>query len=416
VGLPGPSGPAKLGGLDVPSATSVAAVLAVVLAAALVIPLVSERVRVPGIVALIVTGTLLGPNVLGVVEPSGLVGLLGALGLLYLMFLAGLELDLGVLFGRRGEVATLGALTFAIPMAVGCVVLLVVGYPLLSAVLIGSAFASHTIVAFPEFHRTGSVASRAVTTALGATIVAVIGALVVLVAVLRIASNTNGLLAVWLPIVTGLGVVFGAGFLLPKATSAAFRLVRDHRGGRFAYAMVVLFLCVGLAEAFGLDGIIGAFVAGLGLNRNIPRGSATMDGIETLGTTLLIPIFLLTVGMIVDPGLVGSWPVAVLAGIFAAIAIGTKLIAAGATAPLFGYARDEVGAVFSLTSAQAAATLAAVVLGVRAGLIDQATVNAVVVVVLVTCVVASWVGARVAPRLRRPHTIRPLVPGNGGRP
>jgi len=381
---------------------------AVLTALILVVPLLSERVRIPATVGLILAGALVGPGALGLLVREGAVGTLGSAGLLYLLFLAGLELDLDEFARNRRDSIVFGVLTFAVPMTLGFGSSLLLGFGVLPSVLIASCWASHTLLSYPIFRRHGVAASRSVATGVGGTILTDTAALMVLVVVVRahggaLSGSFLGLLALGTGV---LGVVTMAA--LPRLGRWFFGSYAQDAGVRFAFILAALFASSALAHLVGLEPIIGAFLAGLGLNRLVPNGSRLMDRIEFLGGNLLTPIFLISVGLLIDFRLLSDPRTILMAVVFTTVAVAAKGLAAMASGKVLGYSRAEVGALFALSNAQAAATLAAVVIGLRAGLIDTDVVNAVVMVILVSCLVASWVAGRVAPRLVAPMARRTL--------
>jgi Kef-type K+ transport system membrane component KefB len=381
---------------------------AVLMGLVLVVPLIAERLRVPAIVGLVLAGALVGPGGLNLVAREGAVGTLGTMGLLYLMFLAGLELDLEEFVTHRHDSIVFGVLTFVLPMAIGFGSAMVLGFGVFASILLASCWASHTLLTYPVFRRHGTVASRSVSTSVGGTILTDTAALIVLVIV---AGAVQGSLSAgfWALLATGMAVV-GVMTLgvLPRVGRWFFSRFAHEQGVRFAFVLAMLFGASALAHLAGLEPIIGAFLAGLGLNRLVPNGSRLMERIEFVGSNLLIPIFLLAVGLLIDFRLLTDPRTLLIAAVFTTVAILGKLLAAVAAGTWLGYDRTEIGAMFALSNAQAAATLAAVVVGERVGLLDTTVVNAVVMVILVTCLVSSAAAARLAPRLAKPAPKRTL--------
>lgn len=382
---------------------------AVLMGAILAAPVLSRLLRVPDLVVLVLLGTLVGPATFGLLERKGPIELLGTVGLLYLMFVAGLELDLDDFVEQRRDSLVFGGVTFLVPMALGTVVSLAMGFPLLAAILLASCWASHTLVTYPTFRRFGTMRSRSVTASVGATILTDTAALLVLAVVARAHQGDLGP-AFWLTLVPSLGVLgFLTLWVLPRVAGRFFAGPGQDRSLRFAFLLTALFLISALAELAGIEAIVGAFLAGLALNRLVPNASALMEQVEFLGSHLLIPLFLLSVGMLIDPRVAVTDPASLgVAAGFIAVALGAKWLAAFGTGKVLGYDRAEIGAMFSLSGAQAAATLAAVIVGVNVGLIDAGTVNAVILVILATCLVTSWTATRYAPQLPHPHEKRLL--------
>ncbi len=381
---------------------------AVLVAAILLAPIAARRVRLPEIVVVLVAGFLIGPTGLGLVERAGVVEVLGNVGLLYLMFVAGLELDLDDFLEHRRDSAGFGAATFLIPMGLGTVTSLALGYDLLAALLLASCWASHTLVSYPIFQRVGTVGNRAVATSVGATIITDTAALLVLAVVARAHQGalTPVFWATLLPslVLVTLGVIVG----LPRLAKRFFSGIGQDRSLRFLFVMVALFGVASLFEFIGIEAIVGAFLAGLALNRSVPNGGPLMERIDFLGGTLFIPLFLLATGMLIDLQVLAEPRTLVIGAAFTAVALVAKFLAAAGAGKVLRYTTPEIGAMFALSSAQAAATLAAIVVGLNVGLLDEPTVNAVMMVILVTCLVAPAAASRYAARLPRPTPERDL--------
>ncbi len=369
----------------------------------LVMPRVAEKLRLPGVVGLTVGGMLVGPFGFGVLERDGPVELLGGAGLLFLMFEAGLELDRDVLAQERRQTFVFGVLTFAAPFALGVAMHLWLGYSGLAALLLASCWSSHTLLAYPVFQRGRVTANRAVTVGLGGTVITDTAALLFLVAVARLEQGDLGLgyVATTGPVLVVAGVMIL--WALPRLGSWFFSSIGQERSARFLFVMLALFASASLAELAGVEPIIGAFMSGLALNRIVVHGSTLSTQVAFFGSNLLTPMFMISVGMLIDPALLISDATTLTraAGFTAAVVAG-KASAAYLTGRIFQWRRAEILALFSLSVAQAAATLAAVFVGFDIGLLDESTVNAVIIVILITCVLASLTGGVVVSRLPPP--------------
>jgi Kef-type K+ transport system membrane component KefB len=381
---------------------------AVLTAAILLAPLLARRLKLPEVVAVVVVGFAIGPTGLGLVERAGVVEVLGNVGLLYLMFVAGLELDLDDFIEHRRDSIGFGVLTFVVPMTLGTVTALALGYELLASLLLASCWASHTLVTYPVFQRVGTMGNRAVATSVGATIITDTAALVVLAVVAR--AHQGALTPVfWATLLPSMALLTAGAVLgLPRLARWFFSGRGQDRSLRFLFVMVALFVVASLAEVIGIEAIVGAFLAGLALNRSVPNGGALMERIDFLGASLFIPLFLLATGMLIDVQVLLEPRTLLVGASFTAVALGAKLLAAFVTGKVLGYDGVEIGAMFSLSAAQAAATLAAIVVGLNVGLIDEDTVNAVMMVILITCLVSPAAASRYATRLPRPATDRDL--------
>lgn len=381
----------------------------------LVVPLLFERFRVPGIIGLIVVGAAIGPHGLGLLARDRTIVLLGTVGLLYLMLLVGLELDLEE-FGRsRRRSLGFGALTFGIPGAAGAGLAVLLGYEPPSALLIAAVFASHTLLAYPIASRLGIVKNGAVTVALGGTILAEVLALLVLAIVVR--SRGSALdAAFWLQLAVPFAVYVGAVlWVLPRLGRWFFRTVGGEGGTEFLFVMAALFTVAYLAHFGGVEPIIGALLAGLALNRLIPHTGALMSRITFAGNALFIPFFLLSVGMLVDVRALNgarAWTISIslTLGVIAA-----KWLAARVAGRAFGFTAAEAGTVFGLTVPHAAGTLAIVLVGFGAGILDQTEVNGVVLMILATCLAGPWAVERYGRRVALAEEQRPYESGSGPR-
>ena len=401
-----------LAALDLPLRDPVAvftAVLLVLLAA----PLVARR-GVPASVALLVAGVALGPHALGVLDRDATMVLLGTVGLLYIMFLAGLEIDLHEFARHRRQSVVFGGLTFALPQLVGTAVgHWGLGLGWAASVLLGSVFASHTLLAYPAAARLGLGKETAVTTAVGATILTDTLALLVL-AVVATGARSGGGLDLWVLVrVSGSLAAFGALVLWGVPRLGAWFLARAAQDAtvEFVFVLTVVFACALAVEALGVEPIIGAFLAGLALNRLVPEGGALANRVGFFGNAVFVPFFLLSTGMLVDlgafaggPGAARSWGVA---GAMVATILATKGAAAWATRPAFGYSADQARLAYGLTVPQAAATLAAVLVGVEVGLFGPAVLNGTIAMVLVTCLVGPWLVEAAGRRLAASAAARP---------
>ncbi|CAN5680037.1 cation:proton antiporter [soil metagenome] len=358
----------------------------------LLAPLLMQRFRVPGLIGVILSGTIVGPNGLNLLARDQTIVLLGTVGLLYLMFMAGTEIDLHGFKRYRNRSLIFGSLTFLIPQGAGTIIFLMMGFSWPAAILIASMFASHTLVSYPIAMRFGIAKNQAVTTAVGGTIITDTAALLVLAVV---AASTRGALdaTFWIQLVVFLSIYMVViWFGLPRLGRWFFR--RQKTGGISEYLFVFTALFAGayLAEVAGVEAIVGAFLVGLALNRLIPDQSLLSNRIHFVGESIFIPFFLLSVGMLVDVRVLAAdiraWQVMLSMTVTVVLA---KWLAAKISERIFGYSTEEGWTIFGLSVPQAAATLAATLIGVEIGLFDDAVLNGAVMMILVTCLLGPWV-------------------------
>ncbi len=369
-------------------------------------PPLLERARLPGIVGLLIGGFLIGPNGLNLIGAGNTtVPELGQLGLLYLMFVAGVELDLGLVRVYRRAVIIFGLLAFSIPMLLGSAIGFSMNWSAPAALLLGSLMASHTLLVYPTVRNAGLAAHRAVATAVGATVLTDTASLVVLAAVSGSQLEGGSAASIGLQVAFGLVVVvIFALVVLPRLVRLGFRYLGTDRVVRYLLAVTSFLAAATLADSLGIEGIVGAFFAGLGLNRLVPNEGPLMERIDFFGSAVFVPIFLVSVGFLLRPSVMIQGETLKLAGLFLAAAIGGKAIASLITRGALRLSARETALMLGLTLPQAAATLAATVIGFDIGLFDQSVVNAVLVLILVSIVAATVIVERVKRDVPVPKT------------
>jgi len=371
-------------------------VLALALASFLIAPILIERVGLPGIVGIVLAGTALGPNGLGILARSEAIVLLGNAGLVYLLFTVGLELDLRRFFSAPEDAALFGTISFGLPFVVGTgVCMLVLGFDVWAAMLLAAVFATHTLLAYPVVNKLDLTKNSAVTAVFGGILFTDTAGLIVLALSLGVIQDG---LTLWLvgEIAVSLLVLFGGLWLVvPPVARWFFRNTSQESYFEFLFVATLIFAAASLAEGLGLAAILGAFVAGIALNREIARGGTLMNRIEFFGNAFFIPFFLFHVGMLVDPAVIVSGPETLwISTVILGVMFSTKIVAAGAVGRIQGYSRNQVGVLVGLSIGQAAAALAITLLGFEAGVFSADVLNAVVVMILATAVASPWLTER----------------------
>ncbi|MBE9041738.1 cation:proton antiporter [Oscillatoriales cyanobacterium LEGE 11467] len=373
----------------------------VLLLVILIVPPIFERLRLPRLVGLLVTGILLGSNGLGILDAkSETMKLLSDVGKIYLMFVAGLEIDLAEFRKTKDRSLGFGIATFLIPLIVGSAIGLVFGFSPNASILIGSLMASHTLLGYPIVNRLGVVGNQAITVTVGATIFTDIAALLVLAICVSIHagefSATNLILQLVALGVYSALILFGFDW----AGKEFFRRTGDEEGNQFLFVLLAVFLAAVGAQAINVDKIVGAFLAGLAVNDVVGRGPVE-EKVEFVGSTLFIPFFFVGMGLLLDiPAFLISLRedlgliLAIVGGL-----LGAKFLAAGIAKLLYGYNWDETLTMWSLSLPQVAATLAAALVGLNAGLIPESVFNTTIVLMLVTSIAGPVMTARFASRL-----------------
>ncbi len=363
-------------------------IFATVMLIVLLAPMLFRRLGVPGLVGLIVAGAIVGPNAIGLLERGDTFELLGTVGLLYLMFTAGLSMDLNQFAQQKGRSFVFGLISFLVPqllaLAAGHYLM---GWDLMTALLVGAVVGSHTLLAYPIAERLGIAKNPSVTMTMGGTMVTDLVSLLILAIVSALVSGESGLLF-WVQfavLVGGYGAIIF--FALPRLGRTFFQGSDRQADMEFVFLLAVVFVASYAAELVYLAPIIGAFMTGNALNRLVPERSALMLRIKFVGDALFIPFFLISVGMLVDASvLVQGLEVWLLAGLLTALVWGGKYIAAQAVQWIYRYSNTERWVIFGLSTPQAAATLAVTLIGFEMGLFSEALVNAVILLILVTSI------------------------------
>ena len=263
-------------------------------------PLVFNRLKIPHIIGMILAGILIGPYGLNILLRDSSFELFGKVGIFYIMFLAGLEMDMEGFRRNKLDGIFFGIMTFLIPFIAGlCLGICVLDYSFPASILLACILASHTLVSYPIVSRYGVNRRSVVTISIAATMIALLSALIILAGFAN-AFRGNGGFAFWIwflvKVILYCIVIF---FLLPRLTRWFFQRYVNHVT-LFTYVLTMVFFCGGLAEFCGMEGILGAFLAGLVFNRFIPRVSPLMNRIEFVGNALFIPYFLIGVGMLIN--------------------------------------------------------------------------------------------------------------------
>ena len=400
-------------------------IFCVVLLIIAIAPNLSQLLKLPHLVVLIILGTILGNNVLAIISRDAQLILLEKIGLLYIMLLAGLQMDLKN-FKRLGMRSLFfGFLTFGIPLAVG----ILSGYwltgAILSSLLLGILYSPHTLVSYPIMARLGIVQQEAVGVAVGGTIVTSILTLTGLSIVQAFAGGTVGILLwikllIFLPILAFLcfwGISKIGQNILQNDISPPLSVNGEEAGGRdslkpvkpqsdflnkqFIFVLTCLFITASATLLLGIDSIVGAFIAGLALNSLIPLNSFLMKQIEFVGNSLFIPAFMISVGVLSNPRVLFTHPENLGIALLIIIgAVGAKFLAALIAGQLYKYSFAEIMVMFSLTMSRAALVLVVALFGKNAGILNEGIFNGIIVYIIVTCLasplIADVFGKRVA--------------------
>ena len=369
-------------------------IFTIIISVILVSFLLASKLKIPDLVLLLLAGVILGEHGLNILARTSAITLFGEIGLIYIMFLAGLEIDLYQFSRSKRKSVSFGLLTFIIPQVLGAAAVywLLGGISWTTAILMASMFASHTLLAYPAASRLGIHRSEPVTISVGATIITDTLALLVLAVVVDAAQGEAMGWVFWGGLFLALVLlVVLISQLIPRIARWFFQNVTESGGAQFLFVLALVCACAYFSQYARMKPIIGAFLAGAAFNRQIPEHSPLMNRLVFAGNTLFIPFFLISVGMLVDPRvLVGDPRTWQVIGAMVGMVILTKFLAAWIGGWLFGYSRPERAVMFGLTVVQAAATLAAALVGFEAGILDEAALNGSIAMIMVTVPLGSW--------------------------
>lgn len=382
-------------------------VLVIILAA----PLLLNKIKVPHLLGLIIAGAVIGPNGFNVLSRDSSIVVTGTTGLLYIMFLAGLEIDMGDFKKNKWKSLTFGLYTFIVPFVLGYLGgYYLLHFSMLTSILFASLFSSHTLIAYPLVSKLGIAKNKAVNITVGGTMITDILALLVLAVIVGMSQGDVGT-EFWVKLSVSF-VVFALIVLIvfPIIGRWFFKKV-DDKISQYIFVLVMIYLAAMLAELAGVEAIIGAFFAGLALNRLIPHTSSLMNRVEFVGNAIFIPFFLISVGMLIDfKVFFKSWETLEVAGIMLVASIGGKYLSAVATQKTFRLTKEEGKLIFGLSSASAAATLASVMVGYNiilsetetgepVRLLNEHVLNGSILLILISCTISSFISMASAQKI-----------------
>lgn len=377
-----------------------------VLCIVLFAPLLFNKLRMPHIIGMILAGLLIGPNGLNIIERDDSFELFGKVGLYYIMFLASLEINMQEMKQAKGGALLMGLAVFIIPIAFGMLTnMFILKYSLIASLLLASMYASYTLISYPIVARYGLSRLRCVNFVVGGTIITDTLTLFVLAVV---AGTFTGEASIWMVLLMLVKLLLIVGiiiFFFPRIARYFFRKYNDSVI-QYIFVLAMLFLGAGLMELAGMEGILGAFITGLVLNRLIPHSSPLMRRIDFVGNAIFIPYFLIGVGMMIDIRVLFNGGDSLLvAAVMVFTALTGKWTASLLVAKSYRMSANERNLMFGLSTSQAAATLAAAIVGhgiiLADGtrLLNDDVLNGTIILILVTCIVSSIVSDRASRKL-----------------
>ncbi|QLE54857.1 cation:proton antiporter [Nostoc sp. TCL26-01] len=384
---------------------------AILLIVILVVPILFERLRLPGIVGLVFAGLILGSsgwNLLPAASP--MMRLLSDIGLIYLMFVAGLEVDIELVRRRSNRALGFGGFSFSIPFVIGTFIGRIFNFGGNTSILLGSLLAAHTLVAYPIINRLGVVSNAAITSTIGATVFTNVSTL--LVSTICVAISPTGVFNVaqiltlfgWLIIYTAV-ILVG----IDWAGKEFFRRSGDDEGNKFLFVILSVFLAAVVAQFIGIEKILGAFLVGLAVNEAVGEGPVK-EKVVFIGNVLFIPIFFVNLGLLIYlPSLINNFYILKLSFLIVVALIGSKFIAAWLAKFVYGYSWQEMLIIWSLSIPKVTTTLAITFVGYRTGLLSLAVLTSVVILMLVTAILGPLLTNRTAVALTSTQVTEPAT-------
>ncbi|MBO4561309.1 MAG: cation:proton antiporter [Bacteroidaceae bacterium] len=360
----------------------------VVLMLVLFVPILCKRLRFPQIAGLIVTGVLLGPGLLNILGITPELKFFSRIGLLFIMFFAGLEIDLEEMKRNKIWGIVFGVLTFAVPWVLCYIAnISLLKLPAHTSAILACIMGSHTLISYPIISRYGLGRRQSVTISVAGALIAILLALVVY-AVMMSTAGGDSFNPLWFTLKIAIYVAATI-IIYPRIARKFFHTVTNSFS-HFLFVMILLALSCGLAQYIGLDSIVGAFLAGIVLNRYIPKSSPLMNRLDFVGGTLFVPMFLIGTGLMIDlTGMTGDWLFLTAFGVLFVVGTFGKWLAALFVQKANGFHRDDRRIIFGLSESHAAGALAIAMGAYAGGMMDNTTLSTTVLIVLFSCILSN---------------------------
>ena len=379
--------------------TNPLAIIAIVLAVILLVPMICRKIRIPSIVGFIIVGIIIGPYGFNVLAGSGTIQTLGKIGMLYIMLQAGIEVDINDFRQQRTHAGIFGFYSFFFPFVIGIATGLAMGFGWTTSVLLGAMYGSHTLMTYPIVNRYGVQKNESVNIVIGGTMLTILLSLIVLAIVRNSMGATPDDVPVWRQLLRIALTFLHILVIFPKVAQRFFKRWSDATSG-FLVVMTFMTVSAWMADWSGLEGILGAFLCGVAMNRLVPNLSPVMQRINFVGNNLFVPLFLIGVGIMINVRVLWTgWITIVIAIVMIATKLTGKWIAAWLAQKHFGLQAVERQLMFGLTHATAAGTLAIVTIGYQNHIFTDEILNAAVLMILVLCTSASFITEYAAKQL-----------------
>lgn len=373
-------------------------IIAILLGTILLVPMICRKIRIPSIVGFIMVGIIVGPNALHLIDGGDAIQALGKIGMLYIMLQAGIEVDVNDFRQHRNYSLLFGLYSFLFPFVLGVVTSLLLGFNGVTSALMGAMYGSHTLMTYPIVSRYGVQKNSAVNIAIGGTMLTISLALFVL-AIIKSNFIYTYAMTTWDLIARVVLTLLLITIVFPWIAQRFFKRWTDPNSG-FLVVMTMMVVSALLADWSGLEGILGAFICGVSLNRLVPNLSPVMMRINFVGNNIFVPLFLIGVGMLMDVSIFWSgWATILIAVVMVATKMTGKWLASWIAQKNFGMQAPERQIMFGMTHATAAGTLAIVTIGYQIGIFNAEILNASVLMILTLCTSASFITEYAAKQL-----------------
>lgn len=368
-------------------------IFSIVLCIILLAPLLLRNLRIPHVIGLILAGVLVGKFGLNILDRDSSFELFGQVGINYIMFLAGLELDMGSVqnYGRDG--LKFGVLTFLIPFFLGFTTsFYLLDFGIFTSLLMACIYSSHTLVTYPTVGRYGLGRHRVVVKSVVATAFTLFVSLLFLAFVIGSLKPDTSVFT-WLIFALKCCVYVAAVLIIFPRLGRWFLRRYDDSVLQYIFILALVFLSASFAKMVGLEGLLGAFLAGLVVSRLIPKTSPLMTRLEFVGNAIFIPYFLIGVGMLIDVRIMfGDFQTLWIILVMVVTGAISKLLASAVMAWWSGEDRNSMWLMFGLTNAHAAGALAIVMIGTNPSvhLMNDQVLNGTVMLILFSCVLSGF--------------------------
>lgn len=371
--------------------TNPLAIIAILLATTLFVPMICRKIRIPSIVGFIIVGICIGQNGWHLISGGDVIQTLGKIGMLYIMLQAGIEVDINDFRQQRGRATIFGLYSFLFPFGLGFITSQLLGYDWITSALLGAMYGSHTLMTYPIVNRYGVQKNEAVNIAIGGTMLSISLALFVLALLRNFDAVETLTIPLWRQLFRIALTLLHILVIFPKVAQRFFKRWSDPTTG-FMVVMTLMTVSAWMAEWCGLEAILGAFICGVAMNKLVPNLSPVMQRINFVGNNLFVPLFLIGVGMMIDVSVLWSgWATLIIAVVMIATKLAGKWLAAWLAQKSFCLQAVERQLIFGLTHATAAGTLAIVTVGYETGIFGPEILNASILMILVLCTSASFV-------------------------